>query len=458
MATSKSTRPRTRKLVQPANGTPHEPRNNSAPPIDPDRLGSSALDADSDRSPVAAGEQDSLMDLLAGFTDAVEVVVKVYRVVRNKPLAYVYECSPETFSMDSLRDDYGGGEFRVYIHRGGELIKNVRVMVEPPRKIGNAMPSELESALAALRDRQDKSDKVLEAIAARLAAPPPAAPGLGSMLAQMDLPGVIGAFGSLLKLMTPPPPPPMPAPAPAADPMAGIEMFMKAFELARELQGDGGGEKSLMGVVSDLIKSPLLAQAVQAGAQQMQPQLPGPQHRPPQQPMMRGPMVPGGRVVQTPMGPVHQPAPAHAPAAEVSHAKLPEGQEMATVDTSAATIMGQMEFLCAQAADGADPELYAGLILDQLDDDTLIRILNMPPDPLTALIDMYPAAEPHREWFAQIIEYVAGAFEETPDPVASGAGVTVATGVELGGQSTHAGTGDATGSDTSLIPGGPPAG
>ena len=130
---------------------------------------------------------------------------------------------------------------------------------------------------------------------------------------------------------------------------------------------------------------------------------------------------------------------------------------MATVDTSAASIMGHMEFLTNQAANGADPELYGGLILDQLDDDTLIRLLNMPPDPVTALLDMYPPAEPHREWFAELVAYVSSAFDDV-DPVAAGAGVTVATGVELGGQSTSAGTSDASGSDTPLSPGGPAAG
>lgn len=466
-----ATRKRTTRLVAAgSNGTPHEPRT-TAPPIDPDRIPGSALDADSDRTPAIAGEQDSLMDLLAGFTDAAAVSVKVYRVVKNKPLAYVYECSPETFSMDSLRDDYGGGEFRVYIHDNGRLVKNVRVMVEPPRKIGGTMPSELETMMAAIRDRQDKTDKVLEAIATRLTAPAPAAPSLGDTLARMDLPAVIGAVGSLMALMKPPPAPPAPPPPPPADPMAGVELFMKAFELARELKGDSGEGSSLMDVVRDLIKSPIVAQAVQAGAEQMQrPALPQPK-----QPAgnIRVPMVPGGRVVQTPMGTVVQAPPAHTrdPNMDgmlpprgptgVSHAKLPEqpeGQQMATVDTSAASIMGHMQFLCTQAANGADPELYGGLILDQLDDDTLIRLLNMPPDPVTALIDMYPPAEPHREWFAQVVEYVAGAFtDEEPDPSA-GTGGEGGNGLELGSPPDDVGPSDASGSNAPLIPGGPAAG
>ncbi len=75
---------------------------------------------------------------------------------------------------------------------------------------------------------------------------------------------------------------------------------------------------------------------------------------------------------------------------------------MATVDTSAASIAGHIEFLCSQASNSADPELYAGLILDQLDDETLLRILEWSPDPVSHLIDQFPQVAPYREWFQQM--------------------------------------------------------
>lgn len=135
---------------------------------------------------------------------------------------------------------------------------------------------------------------------------------------------------------------------------------------------------------------------------------------------------------------------------------------MATIDTSATAIAGHMDFLCTQAANGADPELYGGLILDQLDDDTLIRLLNMPPDPVSALIEQFPQAAPHREWFEQVVAYVGSAFEEEeggiPDPVDSGAGVTVAYGIQSGGQTPDVGDGNASGADTAISSGGPSAG
>lgn len=136
---------------------------------------------------------------------------------------------------------------------------------------------------------------------------------------------------------------------------------------------------------------------------------------------------------------------------------------MPTVDTSGSSIAGYMEWLTQQAIDGADPELYGGLILDQVDDTTIISMLNMPPDPVSYLISLYPPAEGQREWFEQVVAYVAEAYEEgIPDPVAAGAGVTVATGVQSGGQSpdapTETGSGDAAGHSSTLSAGGPSAG
>jgi hypothetical protein len=73
-----------------------------------------------------------------------------------------------------------------------------------------------------------------------------------------------------------------------------------------------------------------------------------------------------------------------------------------------------MGLLTAQAAAGSDPELYAGLILDQLDDDALNSLLDRKPDPVSALMADYPPAEAHREWFAQLVGMIESAMAEDP--------------------------------------------
>lgn len=378
-----------KKLVMPAN---------AVPPTDPDDASGAMFGSTERPSPVVAGEQDSLMSLLAGFTDAAEVTVKVYRVIKNRPLAYVFECSPESFNMDDLRDVHNGGEFRVYIHKGGELIKNVRVMVETKQK---AMTNETDTMIAAMREQMARQDKMLEALLVRSAAPA-APPSLGAILGGLDLPATIAAIGTLLQVLRPP------APAvvqpPPADPSAGIDLLLKGIELAKELKGDSGGEAGLMDVVRDLVKSPMLAQAVASMA--------------PQASVMPPPSAP--------MRPPQLPRPAPAPTPPVSHAKLDEGPNTAvaisasaerkTVETVLATpnqmVPQYMGLLTAQAAAGSDPDLYAGLVLDQMDDDTILWLLGRQPDAVSALIADYPPAEPHRAWFEELVSAVRGAFDE----------------------------------------------
>jgi hypothetical protein len=211
------------------------------------------MDPDDSHSPITAGDQDNLMSLMGSLIGAASASVTVYRVIKNKPLAYVFECSPDSFSMDQLRDEYGGGEFRVYIHKDGDLYRNVRVMVEPKARGGS---SDADAALALVRDEMSKQGKLIEALILRQQAPQQA-PSLGSMLGQMDLPAVITAFGTLVQMMRPPAPPPMQAPA--FDASAGLDMLMKGIQLAKDLRDDsgGGGESSMMDVVRDLIKSPV---------------------------------------------------------------------------------------------------------------------------------------------------------------------------------------------------------
>lgn len=368
-------------------------------------------------SPIAAGEQDNLMGLMATLAGAATATVTIYRVIKNRPLAYVFECSPDSFSMDQLRDEYGGGEFRVYIHIDGVLQKNIRVMVEPKARTSDETP-----AIAALREGLDRQGKLLEALAQRVTAPAPPGPGLASMLGGASLPEVITAIGTFMQMMRPPPAPPAP---PAPDMNVGLDMLMKGIELAKSLREEGGGgETTLLDVVRDLVKSPVLMQAVESAAAN-QPRLPQPGAPRPGQPQRRplgqhGPLTASARQPLPTDGDRPQAAPA-APAAdasevvegtaEVSPAKLSEAQ-------ISQLVQHYMGMLVAQAQADSDPELYAGLIVDQMPEDTLIALLDREPDAVSALIADFPAAEPYREWFEALVAYIESAFaDDTPSDV-----------------------------------------
>jgi hypothetical protein len=71
--------------------------------------------------------------------------------------------------------------------------------------------------------------------------------------------------------------------------------------------------------------------------------------------------------------------------------------------------------LTRKAAEGGDPALYADLILDNIDVDTLQTLLNRLPSPVDALIGDYAPIAGHREWFQAMVDVIAQALAE-PDP------------------------------------------
>ena len=386
----------------------------SYPPLDdlPDDIGDDRPD-DSGGGSTVVGEAAGIMAEMGSLIGATGASVTVYRLVKNKRPAYVFECDPQSFSLDDLRSEYGGGDFTVYIHKDGELYKNIRVSVETPR----AKPVDAESAaVAALRDDMAKQGKILEALALRMAAPPPAPVSpLASIFSGASLPETIGAISTMLQMLRPPAPPPPPAaPPPGSDTATAIDMLMKGIELARELNGGEKGESSLMDVVRDMVKSPFIAQAIEAAAHA---QAPAAQ---PQRRLARPrPAPPPGAAPHTPnpLGPtVQRPAPQQFQHQQPTSQH--EGQDMrinshdpngAAVATVVNPLVQYMEFLNVQAANDADPEVYAALVLDNLDDDTINALLSREPDPVTALLQDYPPAAAYREWYEDLVAIVADA-------------------------------------------------
>lgn len=329
---------------------------------------------------IASGERDSLSALMGELVGVDDATVTVYRATRNQPQAYMFKCSPASFSLDDLRDKFGGGEFRVYITRGGEPWRNRRVIVE--QKAGG-MPSEIEakpSAVDALAAVMREGFARQAEIMATLARP---APSSSSMFSGMDLPAVITAAAAAITALRPPP---APAPAPVADSGRSVDramdMLMKGIELAQTMGGGGGGgdDPSLMALLRDFVKSPMLAQAVSST---LRPAVAAPSFQParPVAPMQSQPAV------AAPVVPVAQ-------------------EETAMVNPLIAHYLGA---LVGFAAEGSDPTLYADLILDRLPDETLRGLLDAKPDPVTVLAGINPKVLQHRDWFVELVETIRAA-------------------------------------------------
>jgi len=298
------------------------------------------------------------------------------------------------------------------------------VYVEPKQaSAGEAPPTQAAELAAAMREGFAKQAELMANVLRTIATP---APSPVSLLSGIDIPAAITAISALLSTLRPPPPQPVPQ---GVNPDRAIDMLMKGFELARELKGnEGGAEPTLMGLMSDLLKSPMVGQMVAAAQAQPQAQQRIAPPRPPQQP----PKPPA-----QPLAPPLNTPPVQPPAQSFASETQPEPVNP--------MLTQYLALLCAKAADGADPALYADLVLDNLDPDLLDQLLARLPTPVDGLIADHAAVAEHREWFEQLVAIIQGALAPEAPPVAQ-------SGINEG-PPDHA-----SGNTASAVPGGTPAG
>lgn len=354
-----------------------------------------AEDANATDVPPTPAEPDSLQSLLSELAGSATGKITVYRTGPNQKQTYVFQCAPEAFSLDDLRDRFNGGDFRLYITRNGVLWKNMTVSVEPKQSGASpeAPPSSSDAVLAIMREGFQKQAEVMRELVMRTAAPPPPP---ASPLAGLNIPEMITALATFMRTMAP-------APAQAQNPDRAIDMLMKGIELAQSLKSEGGGEEpTMLGLLRDVIKSPMLASAVAATVAQPQAQ-PRPQPRP--QPQPGAPAI------------AHQPQPAPAPSFAGETAPPAAPQETQPVMNP--LLKQYLGLLVQKAATGADASLYADLVLDNLPDALLDQLLNAQPTTVDYLISIEPNVAPHREWFQSMIDTIILALAPEDDAQSS---------------------------------------
>lgn len=339
-----------------------------------------------EKNPFSEAEKDALSTLFEELAGVSNARVTVYRATRNQPQAYMFSCSPEAFSLDDLRDKYNGGEFRLYITRDGRPWRNLRVNVEPKQRGAEPdAPAPVSELAAVMREGFTQQMELMkQLVAAR-------APSSFDWRVIAELvPQVIAA----LRLIVP-----QPAPSPPPAETHAIDMLMKGFELARELRSEASGDDGLLGVVRDLLKSPLLAQAV--AAQQAQPVVP---------------RVVRPAAVTPAVTPPAQPAASVPPVTSPSGlTALKEKQDMTPPDKYAALKL-YASFILQKARAEADPALYADLVLDNAPDDLLNEIRSNPKI-LDEVCANVPDLIPARAWMAELVEIIREALDAPADEV-----------------------------------------
>lgn len=357
----------------PINGrvVPRKPVSHAKDPVDDDHdddeQGLSS--GQGDDTPAVAPPVDALSEMMASLQGASTSRITVYRIVKNNPPSYVFECDPTSFSMDDLRDKYNGGEFRLYVMKDGRLWKNMRVVVEPKQIFHGQDPAApaatpVTEMMAVMRDGFAAQAAALrETLATRTVSP----------FAGMDWPAVITAAAAALTALRPPAAPPAPDTTAKA-----LEMFMAGLDMANSVRENaGGGEGGIGGMLREVLRSPIVAAAVQQA-------LPSPQ-RPPQA--------------------APPPALPNPSAPQVSHAKPAEPTNPPQQDETK-VLAYYLGFLCGKAQTDATASLYAELVLDNVPDAQLTPLLARGDQLIDYLIEIHPPVAQHRQWFIDLIKEI----------------------------------------------------
>lgn len=337
-----------------------------------------------DDVPAGPSPVDSLTEMMNGLQGATSARITVYRVIKNQKPAYVFECDPSTFSLDDLRDKYNGGEFRLYIVKDGRLWRNMSVVVEPKQmSVHDPLPpaAQVSDVVSLMRESLTQQTTMIRDMLASRPAP--------SSFNMADLPAIITAAAAAITALRPPVAPVAP-PAPDTSSKA-IDMFMQGLQMARELRDDAGPQdNSLGGMLREALRSPIVSAAVQSA---MQPGQTPAQPQQQQQPRLPNPNPP----------------------AQVSHAKPAEPAAGPQPKPEEAMLAYYLGFLVSKAQSGAEPSLYAELVLDNVPDAQLMPMLNRGDQLVDDFIAIYPPVAQHREWFVKLIHEVNDLLEPEPE-------------------------------------------
>lgn len=340
---------------------------------------------------------DSLVALMAELGSIDGSRCTVHRAEKNQPLEYVFACSPSEFSLDDLRDKYGGGTFRLFVTKPGHTGVWRNMLVHVARTAGTPMAADPNAAmLSVMREGFARQAEVLKAA---LAPQVPAGEPVTMATILPQLPAIITAAAAAITALRPP----TPAPAPVAQSKdSGIELFIKGVELAQDLRGGGDGDGGgLMGILREFVKSPMMGAAVQAMAAQPQAT-----HQP-TRPALAAPQ------------PQAAPVPAPAP--------TPTDQPMNAPNAALAHYLGM---LCAMSQNGKDPALYADLVLDNAPDQLLDELLAA-DDGVAYLAQYQPQVANHRQWFTQLINIVRDAMTGPDDTAHNNVGHVDGSGARV---------------------------
>lgn len=269
-----------------------------------------------------------------------------------------------------LREEFGGGRFRVRVYKNKRLYRRQDIEVaSPPRPTQQAAPQSDMTAVLAAMERQNQSMR--EMFQQFLTTQKPLAPALPVNPFE-GIQQIAATMSSLSQMFMP-----------KTDPtMTTVDALLKGVELAAKVRGDDGGgddgDVSLMAVVRDVIKGPIGEKIGEVVASQMTlGQM--------QKPLPKAVRLPPKEKTATPQ---EQPAPVQEPDANA---------------TAQNFLRKEILYLVTRAQNNSDPIQYAEWVMDNWPRELLINV-TATPNLLAVMNAQVPETVPYTGWFKQLID------------------------------------------------------
>lgn len=329
-------------------------------------------------------ELESFLDQIAPTVG--NATIDVYRIANNNNSKHEFVCAfpighlSYTEILEKLRDEHGGGEFRLHVRDGERrLLKNFGVTVErkavqPGVQFPQSQSHKELFDLVRAMSEQSRQDiqRILDANKK---------PGIDWMkLAPLLIPMMQPVLGKLFDVMTK-----------RDNPVAQIAQMAEVMRTFREMMPDasGGGEgDTIPGVISavkpllgQLFEAYTTAQAAKAASATV--------------PLLQAQTVPAPTPAPIPQF-LKAPAPAPVAAPEAPAPLTPFDQLMDK-------LRRLLVMLCRKASEDRDPAVYAEVALDEIPEEHFAVAMGMlqQPDWFNTLVQIHGEVAKYPEWFEE---------------------------------------------------------
>lgn len=336
-------------------------------------------------------DQDEMeAQILAQFDadeENVEWTVSIYEVgTKGEKDGWLFDCSMGDIIgvRQKLLDIYGTGLYRARIRRGNRLARFLTYRIVAPRIGPQAVGLESPNPLAiAVKDQ----GRLLENLVDRLGQIPPT-PVQDNPLQMIDV------MGRMMETMGRFMPQPVAPVNPTIDPMQMFELIFRGMEMGKE---NSGGDSNVIDLIRDVLKG------VDLGSILSPPQIAAPGQR------ISGPQIP---LVAPENVPVITPTrPGQVPTAKnVAPEAIPDPAQ--EIDPVVSGIVSHLAQFIPHAQRGADPALYADVILDNAPRDAIKHVVSY-PDIEAIFQASNPAIAENWDWFDMLLNELRDALSET---------------------------------------------